>query len=223
MTTEHEATRPETTICSIWAVLDRRRPDTSPLATVRHRSRRLALHAAHVLRNARSDLAYGRPLASRDNSDYLALDRILGGRLSADDVLVDLGSGRGRVINWWVDRAQPGRIVGVEADPAKARSAARRHQHHPAVAVREGDMTTVALPADATVVYLFNPGGRTLIDAVQARLLALESLREVAYYNPKHLEAFGSDEWRVERIRLSDDNHRPFSDLARLWPRRNDG
>lgn len=187
------------------------------------RSRRLVVHAAHVLHNARTDLAHGRPVASRDNSDYLALDRILGGRLRSDDVLVDLGSGRGRVLNWWLDRAQPGRVVGIEADRSKARAAARRHRHHPSVTVVEGDMTTVALPPDTTVAYLFNPGDGALIEAVQARLLTLGSLREVAYYNPKHVDAFDPRDWRMEVVALTDDPLRPYSDLARLWPRRADG
>ncbi|MEL7206803.1 MAG: hypothetical protein AAGK32_00975 [Actinomycetota bacterium] len=184
--------------------------------------RRAVVKAVHVARNGAIDVRYGRPLASRRNSDYRALDRIFGDQLTEADVLVDIGSGNGRVINWWLHRDQPGAFVALEADPELARRTARRHRRRQEVLVLEGDATST-LPADATVAYLFNPGGPDLIEAIEQGLRKLPNLRLVLYYNPKHVATFVEDEaWCVRVADLDAPPDAPVSPLATITPRASD-
>src|SRR5262245_64681390 len=37
-----------------------------------------------------------------------------------DDVLVDIGSGPGRVLNWWLSQGFRNRMVGIELDPDRS-------------------------------------------------------------------------------------------------------
>src|SRR5215470_12031173 len=53
------------------------------------------------------------------------------------DVLVDVGCGEGRVINFWLHRGIENQIVGVEANPEAAQDAARRYRRFRNVSIVE--------------------------------------------------------------------------------------
>ena len=181
--------------------------------------RRTVVHATHVARNAALDLRYGAPLASAKNSDHQALAQVFAGRIDVGDVLVDIGCGKGRVINWWLRNTADNRIVGLELDPKTAQSTARRLRRHNRVHVIEGDAVET-LPTDGTVFYLFNPGGPAFVEPLEERLRSISTLRTVLYYNPKHLSVFiESGHWEVSHVRLDGRDGAPYSDLAVLTPR----
>ena len=48
------------------------------------------------------------------NSDYEVLAQVFDGRISLNDVLVDIGCGRGRVLNYWLSLGLGNRIYGLE-------------------------------------------------------------------------------------------------------------
>ena len=70
-------------------------------------------------------------------ADYDDLDRIFPkGTIQPNETLVDLGSGKGRVLNWWaMKHGQHNKIVGVEIDPHWAERSRARLVRYPAVQV----------------------------------------------------------------------------------------
>jgi SAM-dependent methyltransferase len=120
------------------------------------------------------------------------LDRL---QLTSDDVLIDLGCGRGRVV--CCAALRPARkIIGVDIDPDLCQQARLN-----AVRLR-GRRTPVEIinsPAqdcdysECTVVFMFNPFGRQTVSSVLAAIV--DSIQRkprsvrIGYVNPRHLFA----------------------------------
>ncbi|CAN5641162.1 hypothetical protein BH24ACT13_BH24ACT13_14410 [soil metagenome] len=143
---------------------------------------------------------------------YYELPRIFSARngleITPSDVLVDIGCGKGRVINWWLGLGLANRIIGLEIEELLAIEARKRLQRYPNVHIVAGDAID-SLPVDGTVFWLFNPftvgtTGRTRMEQLSARLTELygdgSSLRLVLY-RPRHVEVFRDDSrWDVRLI-----------------------
>ena len=108
---------------------------------------------------------------------------------------VDLGAGKGRAVLSAAARPYK-RVIGVEfarelAATAAANVAATGHRPE-RVSVIEADATTFDLPAGPLVVFLFNPFGPPVLDAVVARIEEAGRTRSdpviVAYLNPVHAD-----------------------------------
>jgi SAM-dependent methyltransferase len=97
--------------------------------------------------------------------------------VSRDDVFLDLGSGKGRMI-LLASRYRFGRVIGVEiAEPLTA--IARRNVERCRLRPRCGEIELVTadvldyrVPDDVSVVYMFNPFRGAIFDAVVAELIA---------------------------------------------------
>ena len=134
-----------------------------------------ARYSFHVVRNAVAstyiDLRYGGAL-SRDrlhindhrpnfnplmHTDWRVLrDVFQHVPITAADVLVDVGCGDGRVINFWLSQGLRNRIVGIEIDPATAENAARRYARYRNVQIICGDAADVAVTTGGTIFYMYN-------------------------------------------------------------------
>jgi SAM-dependent methyltransferase len=189
-----------------------------------------AVRVSRVLRNVVRDLRFGKVLAGQQpsagehvgarpvvNSDYAALELIFRGRLTSDDVLVDVGCGRGRVLNWWLANGfRHSRIVGLEYDPAVAAATKARLAKYPNVTVIQGNALD-HLPEDATVMYLYNPFERPVVAEFIVKVTERYSSRGVRllYSNCRQVDLFESDpSFRVEIVRIGDGGAAPFDDLA---------
>jgi len=115
----------------------------------------------------------------------------------AEDVFLDLGCGKGRVLIQAA--AYPfRRVIGVElshelAQVAAANVSARAEALHAPVEVVTADATNYSIPDDVTVIYLYNPFRSYVFEAVVERLLesldrAPRRLR-VIYRTPQEEEA----------------------------------
>jgi hypothetical protein len=137
---------------------------------------------------------------------YQAIRRILD-RLSLEenDVFVDIGCGKGRVI-CCACRRPLRRTVGIEVNEELLRLAvanAGKVRH------RKAPFEGLAMPAeeydypDATVIYLYNPFDRPIMDKVMGRIT--ESYRRsprdvrVAYANCLHEDSLRQTGWLVKR------------------------
>lgn len=196
---------------------------------MRLRPRTRLMHALRVavrtrmglrpLRNLLTDLRFGgwaggivsNPFAAQgasrvQSTDYAALARLHrrnGIRIEAADVLVDVGCGRGRVINWWLGRGWRNRMVGVELLPAVARETAARLHGHANVEIRCGDAVEL-IPPEGTFFYLYNPFDapvmRRFAEALAARADRPDALR-ILYFNCRHLDVFREDpRWTVQPL-----------------------
>ncbi len=150
-----------------------------------------ARRAARIARNAVLDLRYGRPLGGTvrtryahlgafdtANSCYEDLPALFAAAgVTAGDVVVDVGCGKGRVLNWLL-RNHPGTaVVGIELDPEIAARTRRRLRRHDAVLVIAGDAAS-ELPAAASVCYLFNPFDESVVARFAETLVRLEPLAD---------------------------------------------
>jgi hypothetical protein len=125
--------------------------------------------------------------------------------ITPEDVLVDFGCGRGRVLNWWLSLGLGNEIYGLELDEDLARQAAERLKGHPNVTVLAGDGLE-HLPADTTVLWSFNPfewgaGGEALMTRLENRLreYGRPDLRVVLFRSPL-IRVFEADPyWHVVR------------------------
>lgn len=171
-----------------------------------------------TVRNAVRDLRYGAllggtirtrhaDLGAHDtgNADYDDLaDLFADIEVTPDDVIVDVGSGKGRAINWFLSKHPDNRIYGIELDAEICASAAKRLRRHENVTILCGDATTL-LPDDGTLFYLFNPFAEPVMRTFIEALLAASGgePKRVVYHNCKFLDLFLDDpRFNVQRIDL---------------------
>ena len=151
-------------------------------------------------------------------SSWTALRRILPAReVSADDVFIDFGSGKGRVV---VQAAQYPfrRVIGVElatplhdialANVRRVRSGLRCRN----IDLVNEDVLTYAIPDDVSVAFFYNPFTGGIFADVVRRLIASHDRRprrlRIVYVNPEE-----------ESLLLATGRVR----LVRSWAGRNSG
>ena len=171
------------------------------------------------MRNLAIDLRYGGSLAGsiesrhRDkgaadvvNSQYSVLPHIFAGRIGPDDVLVDVGCGKGRVINWWQSQGLRNRMIGIELDAEVASATERRLRRFPNVTVVNEDATTW-MPDDATLVYMYSPFSADVMRRFKAHLFERFAHRGITllYWNPDFVGVFEDDaRWSTNLVELVD-------------------
>jgi SAM-dependent methyltransferase len=109
------------------------------------------------------------------------------------DVLVDVGCGKGRVLNYWLGRGVRNRMIGIELDEAVAAATRRRLARFANVEIIQGDATEV-LPEDGTLFFLFNPFGPDVLKRFGERLKHRRGIRIIYWYS-LHAEIFRDDPW----------------------------
>ena len=167
--------------------------------------------ARRLIRNVVFDLRFGgfiggskktpfAHLGAKDtiNSDYGALPWVLGPVLEHGDVFVDVGCGRGRVLNWVLAQHKAAKLYGIEIDPEVAREVRTRLARYPNVEILVGDALQ-NIPGDATLFYLYNPFARHVMEQYRDALIesygrsgGLERVRLV-YYNCVDVDVYERD------------------------------
>jgi SAM-dependent methyltransferase len=143
------------------------------------------------------------PTQSIDYAALSALHRRNQITFTRDDVLVDVGCGKGRVINWWLGRRLPNQLVGLELVPEVAANTARRLREHRNVTILVGDATR-NLPAEGTFFFLYSPFDRHVMARFQHEVW--NSVRRLAdlrilYFNCRFLDVFQADpRWRIRTL-----------------------
>lgn len=184
-------------------------------------------------RNALFDLRYGgfaggyirnpNPGAHGTGAtDYAIMAELFHNRISIEDVLVDVGCGRGRVINWWLSQGLTNRIYGLEQLVAVGESTRRRLRRFPNVTIIVGDAIE-NLPGDGTLFYLFNPFDEHDVQRFADRLQTMsEPTRRrltIIYFAPLHINVFHAcPRWKVEEVNVRlpsvghfEDRHKRFA------------
>ena len=162
-----------------------------------------------MVRNAIRDLRYGallggtvrsryEHLGAHDvgNADYDDLAILFAAaEVSPEDVIVDVGAGKGRAVNWLLRHHPGNRVVGIELDPEICAATAKRLRRHRHVEILCGDAVEL-LPADGTLFYLFNPFEADVMERFRDRLVEVRAGRgrtRIVYYNVKALDLFEDD------------------------------
>lgn len=142
------------------------------------------------------------------HSDYDALQLIFNYccPVQDDDILVDVGCGKGRVINFWLSRGLSNRMVGLELDPDIAAQTAKQFARWPNVSICAGDAIS-NLPAAGTLFYFYNPFAKDKVCEFENRLLQIAPDKpvKVVYYNPKSIDVFNPKLWNIEHLNFEQD------------------
>lgn len=129
--------------------------------------------------------------------------------LRADDVIVDIGCGKGRLFNWLLSRGVKNRMIGLEVDEAIAAFTRARLRSYPQIEIRIGDVETEGLPADGTIFYMFNPFAEQIVQTVARQLAGLRDAParrdgtrpQIVFYNCNKLKPFEADErWTITKL-----------------------
>ena len=162
-------------------------------------------------------------LACLNNSDVEFLEFAFKDRIKASDVLVDVGCGRGRVINWWLDQGFRNQIVGLELDPNTAERTRRRLRDYSNVTITTGDAVQ-NIPSKGTLFFVNNPFGEPIMAAFNARLKEISTeLKNVTllYYNPTQIAIFEQDpSWQIRIEKMPGNAVAPFHPFAVITMRR---
>jgi hypothetical protein len=138
------------------------------------------------------------------NTSYAPLTVLFGQvQVLDDDVLVDVGCGKGRVLNFWLREGLRNRMFGLEIDPEVAAWVAHRLRRFPNVTIVTGD-AVANLPPDASLLYMYNPFDEATMRRFKGRLEALDGRGRrlvLVYYAPRHVDVFrAGGRWEVERL-----------------------
>lgn len=173
---------------------------------------------ARIIRNPLLDLRYGAILRGvhrsrfenlgaleTSNTDYAVLPALFRNLVGKSDVLVDVGCGKGRVINWWLSQGWKNKLIGIELDPLVAEKTRARLRKYPNATILTGNILD-NIPTDATIFYLYNPFRWPVMERFKNRLL--ETFGEqggvvLVYYNCMCIDLFKSDSrWEIEECGL---------------------
>jgi hypothetical protein len=125
--------------------------------------------------------------------------------IKEDDVLVDVGCGQGRVINFWLDCKLKNRIIGIELDEDIALKTRERLLRYKNVFIVGGDASEHC-PADGTLFYLYNPfNGDVLVNFLN-KVLNLCTSKErirIVYNVPRHINIVLADpRWKIKNLKM---------------------
>jgi SAM-dependent methyltransferase len=139
------------------------------------------------------------------NTDYLVLEAMFSHvDLQESDLIVDLGCGKGRVMNFLLDRTTGCKIAGVELDPDIAAGTARRLRKYDRVKIICGDVRE-KMPADGTVFYMYHPfDDKVLRDVITLmKNIRVPGRPVIVYFNAVHLDLFQNDPyWETTLVDL---------------------
>lgn len=126
--------------------------------------------------------------------------------ISKNDVLVDVGCGKGRVINFWLSRRLKNKIIGLELDPIIAEKAANQFSRWKNVTIIPGDAIS-NIPRDATIFYFYNPFCEEKVVQFEKKLsqLFVDRPIKIIYYNPKSIHAFQNENWDIRTVDFEKD------------------
>ncbi|MCZ8337301.1 MAG: class I SAM-dependent methyltransferase [Burkholderiaceae bacterium] len=131
------------------------------------------------------------------STSYELLPLLLGPVLVDGDVFVDVGCGRGRVLNWVVEDGRAASVFGLELDKVIAASVARRFTDRLDVTIVAGDALG-SLPDAGSVFYMWHPFERPLmarfVETFLRKYRCLGRLNEVrlVYHNCLHADLWES-------------------------------
>ena len=90
--------------------------------------------------------------------------------LRETDVFVDIGCGRGRLVNYLLEKGCRSKIVGIELDREIAEQTQKRLSRYSNVTIIAGDVRD-SIPPSATVLFAYNPSGETIMREFKSRLI----------------------------------------------------
>lgn len=126
--------------------------------------------------------------------------------ITPEDVLVDVGCGKGRIINYWLSQGYVNKIYGLELDPAVAENTTMQFNNWGNVSIWSGD-ATLQIPQDGTIFYLYNPFSSEKFVEFESQMAKLAQHKKITllYYRPQSLSVFETGRWNIQLIDFDKD------------------
>ena len=142
------------------------------------------------------------------NSDYRVIDHLFSKvTIGNDDVITDVGCGKGRVFNYLLSKQVKNPLFGIELSSAVAEFTRARLKRYPQIKVLQENVDLIQ-EIPGTIFYLFNPFGTETMrnfSKILERQWSQNSAGkqiQILYFNPKRISVFQENPfWEVsERI-----------------------
>ena len=117
--------------------------------------------------------------------------------VTKSDVLVDVGCGEGRVINFWLSQGWQNRMIGLEVVEAVAERTRTRYRKYTNVSIVTGD-ALANLPPNGTLFFLYNPFPEDVVARFEKAVRPLDA--RIVYHQNNYMGPFDSSLWRIEPI-----------------------
>lgn len=178
-----------------------------------------------VIKNAFLDLKFGgkylgvsiqnyndeKGYINTGSSEYSCLENLFSRvDINENDIIVDLGCGKGRVINWFLNKKIKNRILGIEVYPEIAAFTRNRLKKYKQVEILTGCVgEDIHLIERGTIFYLFHPFRERLMKNFSDQLLTLINTKKyydkarplLVYHNSCYLHIFENDpKWKIQKL-----------------------
>ena len=133
------------------------------------------------------------------NTAYSIMPLLFKDTISKEDILVDVGCGKGRIINWWLDNSYGvNGIYGIELDSEVAnKTQTRLNKYENVTILNINILDYLEGNIDANVFFLFNPFDNNVMTAFLNKIKEIVNKRNkpirILYYNCAQLEVFAQD------------------------------
>ncbi len=118
--------------------------------------------------------------------------------LKDDDVIIDVGCGKGRVFNYLLYKGLKNKMIGYEINPAVGNKTQKRLSCFKNVEIRCENIFD-DFPQQGNIFYLYNPFKEAMITAFMTQILKIADRDPVIIYNnPVHLDIFNKEHFSVE-------------------------
>jgi len=126
-----------------------------------------------------------------ENSDDVAIETIFTKivNLNDSDVVVDVGSGEGNVIEWIYNNTSANKIIGYEVSIETFNISVKRVSKNARLEIINQDIFE-NFPYNANIFYLYNPFSSFYVNKFADNILKLKHKCLIIYYNPVFLHIF---------------------------------
>lgn len=144
------------------------------------------------------------------STEYSALNVMFSQiELNSNDVIVDVGCGKGRTFNWLLYKKVTNKLIGIEVDHDVAKFTKKRLSNYPQIEIIVGNFCDITFPRGASIFYLYNPFKeelmrkfvKYLLDIVVSKCYKYDERPLIIYHNCDFLYVFEENPaWVIKRL-----------------------
>ncbi len=122
--------------------------------------------------------------------------------IQPNDVIVEVGCGKGRVINYLLYKGIKNKIIGYEINVRLANLTKKRLARFKNVDIHSGNILE-NFPSEANLFYLFNPFKEGMMEAFKEKIWAIRNCNPtMLYFNPTCLDVFNDARFTYNILNL---------------------
>jgi hypothetical protein len=134
--------------------------------------------------------------------------------ISENDVIVDVGCGKGRVFNYLLYKGLKNKMIGYEINELLAKKTKKNLSTYENIEIR-GENILTDFPEQGNIFYLFNPFKERMTMEFRDEILKRKDRNPVIlYYNPEQIHLFDNENFECVVRDIPIRQHRNFYQLA---------